>query len=452
MYGTYVGERAGSPGCSQGQGYAVFDVSFGRRLALFFILIALVPTLVLVGMLVNISEDSRRGKADARLASGLETSLAVYEGELAQASEVVSRLAADPRLALAVVGPNGPDRAALRRFVRTAVAMPDVVAVQVVGVGDAPLAAAGPDDAIAFAELGLLRDGARNANLRVSTQSAGEFAAEVQRLTKRELVLTRGADVLTATVTPPAMTVEPNQTVDLELSQGAFRARMVELARDGGDELLLLGPRKEGGFLAIGGPALALLVGFLLLGVILAYRIAHSLTGLHEKVAEQAVKDPLTGLWNRRRMFEMLERELLRARRFGHEVSFLILDIDNFKSINDEMGHPQGDEVLRKIAEIVLKTTRTIDVGARYGGDELALVLLETDPEGAMILAERMRDRIHDAEVPRSGGGSMSVTVSVGAATTTEELYDLDALIEAADQALLEAKRTGKNRVRAAGA
>ena len=223
---------------------------------------------------------------------------------------------------------------------------------------------------------------------------------------------------------------------------------------DAGDRemLLLLGPRKEGGFLAIGGAALALLVGFLALGVLLAYAIAHALTGLHEKVAEQAVRDPLTGLWNRRRMFEMLEREILRSRRFGHEVSFLILDIDNFKAINDELGHPQGDEVLRAISEIVLRTTRTIDVGARYGGDELALVLLETDAEGAMILAERLRERIHDAEIPTRSGDPMSVTVSVGAATSTDEIDEMNELIDAADQALLEAKRSGKDRVRAAGA
>lgn len=131
-------------------------------------------------------------------------------------------------------------------------------------------------------------------------------------------------------------------------------------------------------------------------------------------------------------------------------MSILILDIDNFKSINDDMGHLQGDAVLRTISEIVLKTTRTIDVAARYGGDELALVLLETDAEEAMILAERLRDRIHDAEVPMRGGGSMSVTVSIGAATRTDDLDEMEDLIEAADQALLKAKRAGKDKVRAA--
>jgi len=427
-------------------------VSFGRRLALFFILIALVPTLALVGMLILISEDSRRGKADARLASGLETSLAIYEGELSRASKVADRLVSSPELSVAIATDGAPDRAVLERFAQRAVSEPAVEAVQVIGVDGTVLAAAGATDAIAFAELGLLRDGARNADLRVSTETAGDYAAELQRLTKRELILKRGDETLTATVTAPAMNLESGETVDVDIVQGEFRAHLLELDSDDEESLLLLGPRKEGGFLAVGGPMLALLLGFLGLGMVLAYVISRTLTGLHAQVAEQAVKDPLTGLWNRRRMFEMLEREMLRARRFGHEVSLLILDIDNFKSINDGMGHLQGDAVLRAISEIVLRTTRTIDVAARYGGDELALVLLETDAEGAMILAERLRDRIHDAEVPMRGGGSMSVTASIGAATRTDELDEMEELIEAADQALFEAKRSGKDRVRAAGA
>ena len=425
-------------------------MSFGRRLALFFILIALVPTLALVGMLVIISEDSRRGKADARLASGLETSLALYEGELAKASKIADELAASPELSAAITSGGGPDRAALRRFVRDAASQPDVEAVQVVGIDGGVLASAGSEDAVAFAELGLLRNGARNADLRVSTETASSYAAELQRLTKREFVLTRGDDLLTATITPPVANIESGETVDVESSQGEFRAHLLELDSDDEESLLLLGPRKEGGFLAIGGPTLALLLGFLGLGMILAYAISRTLSELHDRVAEQAIRDPLTGLWNRRYMFEMLEREMLRARRFGHEVSVLIIDIDNFKSINDGRGHLQGDEVLRAIAEIVLHTTRTIDVAARYGGDELALVLLETDSEGAMILAERLRDRIHDAEVPTRRGDTMAVTVSIGAATRTDDLDEMEELIEAADQALLEAKRTGKDRVRAA--
>ncbi len=144
----------------------------------------------------------------------------------------------------------------------------------------------------------------------------------------------------------------------------------------------------------------------------------------------------------------MLEVELVRARRFEHDISVLIVDIDNFKSINDTMGHLQGDAVLEEIAQVVRHTTRAIDVGARYGGDELALVLLETDAPGALVLAERLRANISGAAVSTRDGDTMNVTVSIGAATATEAEEDVEALIEAADQALLRAKRAGKNQVR----
>jgi diguanylate cyclase (GGDEF)-like protein len=136
--------------------------------------------------------------------------------------------------------------------------------------------------------------------------------------------------------------------------------------------------------------------------------------------------------------------------RFGHETTMLVIDIDDFKEINDTLGHPQGDEVLKAIAETVRETTRSIDVGARYGGDELALLLLETGPEGALILAERLRERVAARPVPRTAGGTMNVTVSVGVATLPYAASDRDELIEAADQALLRAKRSGKNQTRVA--
>ena len=126
----------------------------------------------------------------------------------------------------------------------------------------------------------------------------------------------------------------------------------------------------------------------------------------------------------------------------------LILDIDNFKSINDDMGHLQGDAVLETISKVMRRTTRAIDDGARYGGDELALILLETDEEGAMVLAERLRSRIASANVPTRDGDSMKVTVSIGASTATDAVQDVNGLVEAADQALLRAKRAGKDQVR----
>jgi diguanylate cyclase (GGDEF)-like protein len=205
-----------------------------------------------------------------------------------------------------------------------------------------------------------------------------------------------------------------------------------------------------GGGVGVGRPATVILVWFLLVAVVLAYALARALTRLHDRVAEQAVTDPLTGLWNRRRMVETLDFEVERAGRFGHELSFLILDVDDFKQINDAIGHLQGDEVLEYVAEAVHEETRAIDMGARYGGDELALLLIETDREGARILAERLRERVRDGEVPLREGGSMKVTISAGVATLPDSADSLDSLVDAADHALLRAKRAGKDKIRTA--
>jgi len=151
-------------------------------------------------------------------------------------------------------------------------------------------------------------------------------------------------------------------------------------------------------------------------------------------------------------MAETLNREVARARRFGHEISLIILDVDDFKRINDRLGHLQGDIVLETVADLVRDATRDIDVAARYGGDELALILVETGSEGATILAERLRERVRDNEVPLRDGGTMGVTISVGVATVPDSAEDLESLVDGADRALLRAKRSGKNQIRTAPA
>jgi diguanylate cyclase (GGDEF)-like protein len=174
---------------------------------------------------------------------------------------------------------------------------------------------------------------------------------------------------------------------------------------------------------------------------------------LHETVQRQAVTDELTGLFNHRRFQEVMSVEVERARRYGHEMGLIMLDIDNFKEVNDKYGHLQGDMVLREVARVLRQSSREIDEPARYGGEEMAVALPQTDLEGAYQFAERVRRRIEALELPLPGGeGALRVTASFGAASLGA-IGDThkDSLVAAADGALYEAKRMGKNRtVRAA--
>ena len=168
--------------------------------------------------------------------------------------------------------------------------------------------------------------------------------------------------------------------------------------------------------------------------------------GLHETVERQAVTDELTGLSNRRRFEEKLEDEVERFRRFGQPVGLVLLDIDDFKRVNDTHGHQQGDVVLREVARVLRETSREVDEPARYGGEELAVVLPGTDLEGAVNLAERVRRGIEELAVHAATNGALKVTASLGVATLPGAGYDARSLVEAADDALYRAKRMGKNR------
>jgi diguanylate cyclase (GGDEF)-like protein len=175
---------------------------------------------------------------------------------------------------------------------------------------------------------------------------------------------------------------------------------------------------------------------------------------LHETVQRQAVTDELTGLFNHRRFQEVMSVEVERARRYGHEMGLIMLDIDNFKQVNDTYGHLQGDLVLREVARVLRQSSREIDEPARYGGEEMAVALPQTDLEGAYQFAERVRRSVEELRLPLpSGEGALKVTASFGVASlATADHADKDALVAAADGALYEAKRAGKNRtVRANG-
>jgi diguanylate cyclase (GGDEF)-like protein len=173
---------------------------------------------------------------------------------------------------------------------------------------------------------------------------------------------------------------------------------------------------------------------------------------LHRVVERQAVTDALTGLANRRQFYEVLGREYERAQRFGQPVSLILLDIDDFKQINDSRGHLAGDAVLHSVAATVAEVIREIDLAARYGGEEFAVLLPQTGPEGAAHLAERLRSEIAARSI-RFGTEEISgVTASFGVAAGPDEQMTQIDLIASADAALYQAKREGKNHVTVSGA
>jgi diguanylate cyclase (GGDEF)-like protein len=171
---------------------------------------------------------------------------------------------------------------------------------------------------------------------------------------------------------------------------------------------------------------------------------------LHEQVQRQAVTDELTGLSNRGRFQQVIATEAAAARRFDQPLGLLMLDIDNFKRVNDTHGHQQGDVVLREVAAVLRDCSREVDEPSRYGGEELAVALQQTDLDGAEAIAERVRTAVEALELPRlDGTGTLRVTVSCGVAASADG--DPVALVAAADAALYAAKRGGKNRTMRAG-
>ncbi len=173
---------------------------------------------------------------------------------------------------------------------------------------------------------------------------------------------------------------------------------------------------------------------------------------LHERAEHQAATDALTGLANRRQFEERLLAEVDRTRRFPAPLGLMMLDIDHFKQVNDRFGHQAGDDVLRAVAGAVSACARDIDVAARYGGEEMAVLLPGADTAGALAAAERLRKAVQelDTGIRDADGDPVRVTVSLGVASLGEGPADGDDLVAQADAALYRAKRAGRNRSEAA--
>ncbi|MFH1538681.1 MAG: diguanylate cyclase [bacterium] len=167
---------------------------------------------------------------------------------------------------------------------------------------------------------------------------------------------------------------------------------------------------------------------------------------LRERLEEMADTDALTGIFNRRHFQHALERELRRAERYGRPLGLIMMDIDHFKDLNDEYGHPAGDAVLKELARVVSEAVRNIDVFARYGGEEFAVVLPETSLIGSAEVAERLRRKVEDNLFPISEKETVQISISLGVGAYPAA-KDTEALIRAADEALYRAKEAGRNRV-----
>ncbi|MGM0823397.1 MAG: diguanylate cyclase [Pseudomonadota bacterium] len=190
------------------------------------------------------------------------------------------------------------------------------------------------------------------------------------------------------------------------------------------------------------GIALLIFVILLLVGclMLVLMRLHHQ----HKKVLRLSLMDELTGLGNRRYMLNFTEHLFEQSQRSGHPLSMALLDLDHFKRVNDDFGHPAGDQVLKVVAGALLDEVRKADVVARMGGEEFCVLMPETDTEGALDVIERIRQRVESLS-HQAFGVPVNVTVSLGLATAMDDDASFDQLYSRADRALYQAKFKGRN-------
>jgi len=231
-----------------------------------------------------------------------------------------------------------------------------------------------------------------------------------------------------------------NQDFDLRLHYQTGSVLVVPLqdpSRDVIAVLQLINARNEAGEIVPFDPELESLVQALAAQAAVAIRNA--------RLEELSFKDPLTSVYNRRYFTLRLEEEAKRHARFAEPMSLVLLDVDRFKAINDELGHRAGDDALKETAQVILANSRAFSVVTRYGGDEFAVLLVNTPKAGAVKYAQRIRDVI---ERHRFAHGAL--TVSVGIAALPDDALAWEDLVPAADRALYVAKRLGRNAIETA--
>lgn len=188
---------------------------------------------------------------------------------------------------------------------------------------------------------------------------------------------------------------------------------------------------------------------YVFLGILISFGIFGAMVGSREDLlASLALRDPLTGLYNARYLQMRIEEEWAASKRYETPLSYVLFDLDHFKKVNDQYGHPAGDAVLRRLGRLMEAERRVGEIAARIGGEEFALLLPHTSAEKAAVGAERIRESVHRTLFEVGEGDPVSVTVSAGVACTADhKTHTVETLYGLADRALYRAKETGRNRV-----
>ena len=175
--------------------------------------------------------------------------------------------------------------------------------------------------------------------------------------------------------------------------------------------------------------------------------LALEVVSLYDSMKVMAVTDGLTGLFNHKEFYQAIRRELERARRYQHTLSLLMIDVDDFKQFNDRFGHPAGDVALRSVANLLKLCARTTDIIARYGGEEFAVILPESTPAGALMVAERIKSEVASHNFIPNASIPVHLTVSIGIYSSVNGNVSEDQMVSFADEAAYTAKKSGKNMV-----
>jgi len=252
-----------------------------------------------------------------------------------------------------------------------------------------------------------------------------------------KLIMDRKTD---AVVTLPGGDILPDNQTDIFVREQKYSLMSRISSNDKIAAVALIGERADGK--AYTETDLVFLAGITNIASLAMENIAR-----YCLVEKLSFTDSMTELYNYRYFYKRLSEEIYRAKRYNRELALVIFDIDNFKSINDSYGHQAGDDVLKKLAQLVLSSARAIDVVSRYGGEEFCVIMPDTNHDSCGIFIERLRKMIAEHEFLNGQIGNPSfITVSCGAAIYPRDGQTIDRLIYCADMALLEAKSGGRNR------